>query len=95
MRVVNQAIDDTLAERKDKLKQGATWQGIIERGIQACEAETDNGGHLVPLTMRRSSIVPPELLGKVYHVAMELARWIVWVIDREDERPKDVANSKE
>lgn len=86
MRVVNQAIDDAVAERKDMLKKPATWQRIIERGIQACEAETDNGGQLTALTMRKSPIVTPNLLGKVYWVAQELGAWIAWVLDREDEK---------
>jgi len=74
MRVVNQAIDDIVAERKDKLKPCPTWQQIIDRGITAYEADMVNGGEIVPLLLE----------GRVYYVPVFVAKWAVGIIEKQN-----------
>lgn len=47
MRIINEALEDILGRRKDKLDPPRTWRAVISRGVQSFESESKELGEMV------------------------------------------------
>jgi hypothetical protein len=47
MRIINEALEDSLGKRKDRLNPQRTWKAVVERGIGSFENESADKGDMV------------------------------------------------